>query len=137
MWMPRIPQGIEHALGQAGDGRVGRVVAEEEDVHVAVQADEPPAVAADGDEGHPRALGPGLHTGRRARSAAQGPEQAVEDARVLAGDLHPGLAPTCRGRQLVPVGTEVVVADRTEAGGEVAEVNRRGGGCRRHRTPGV
>ena len=50
MSMPRSHRGVEQALGQRANEGVVRVVAQEHDVHVAVQAERQPAVAADRDQ---------------------------------------------------------------------------------------
>ena len=45
---PEIPQWIQQALGQGGDEGVFGIVAQEYDVHVAVQSERQPAVAPNG-----------------------------------------------------------------------------------------
>jgi len=83
----QIPQRVEQALGQRTDEGVVRVVAQEYDVHVAIQAQGQPAVASDRNQ---RDTPPRLATKgstRGVRRAVQGAQQTVEGPRMgVCGD---------------------------------------------------
>jgi hypothetical protein len=102
-----IPQGVEQTLGQRANEGVVRVVAQEHDVHVAVQAERQPAVAADCDQ---RDATTRLATERprsRVRGAIQGAQQTIEGARVRVGRGHARISTAHRVLERSAVSTEV------------------------------
>ena len=102
-----IPQGVEQALGQRANEGVVRVVAQEHDVHVAVQAERQPAVAADRDEGDATTRIETKRSRSRVRSAIQGAQQTIEGARVRMGRGHARVSTAHRVLERPAVSTEV------------------------------
>jgi hypothetical protein len=125
-----IPQRIEQALGQRPDEWVVGVVAQEHDIHVAIEPESRTAVPTDRDEGHaPTGLAT-ERTRRGVRCAVERAQQPIECACVRARRADARVATAYGILERPAVSAEVSTAGLAERRCETTQIDDRAGSIR-------
>ena len=122
-----IPERIEQALRDRADAGILRIITDEQDVHIGVEAHDAPAIAPYRDQRDPPLGSVPRGLSRGVGGAVERAQQPVQDPRVASRRVD-ALGPTPhRVDEGRTVPAEVAAAGASEARGELSEVD--GGVC--------
>lgn len=114
----QVPQRVEQPFSKRADERIGRVVAKEDDVDIAVESERGPAVAPYGNERQSSARVLPECLASCVRGAVESVQQTVERSRMRASSENPQVATTHRVLERPAVSTEITTTGLTELWGE-------------------